>query len=53
MKIDFQKTRFIEGTLALALVSLTPDARPQGTEPVDADALALQLRGLPELFVSP
>jgi len=45
MKIDFQKTRFIAGALALALPLMAPDARPQGTEPVDADALVLQLRG--------
>lgn len=30
MKVEFQRTQFIAGTLALALVSLVPDARPQG-----------------------
>jgi hypothetical protein len=54
MKIDFQKTRFIAGALALALPLMAPDARPQGTEPVDADALVLQLQGLPaELYPGP
>jgi hypothetical protein len=47
MKLDFQKKPFFAGALALALVLMTPDARPQGTEPVNADALVLQLRGLP------
>jgi hypothetical protein len=47
MKLDFrQQTPFIAGTLALVLASPAPDARPQGTEPPDADALVLQLRGL-------
>jgi hypothetical protein len=52
VKPEFQKTLFIAGALALALVLMTPDARPQGT--VDADALVLQLRGLPaELYPGP
>jgi hypothetical protein len=47
MKLDFRhQTPFIAGTLALVLAALAPDARPQSTEPVDADALVLQLRGL-------
>jgi hypothetical protein len=55
MKIDFrQKAPLIAGTIALVLVSLTPDARSQGTEPLDADAVVLQLRGLPaELYAGP
>jgi HEAT repeats len=55
MKLAFrQTTRFIAGTLALALVLMAPDALPQSTEPVDADSLVLQLRGLPpELYLGP
>jgi HEAT repeat protein len=55
MKLDFrQQTPSVAVTLALALVSMTPDARPQGTEPLDADAVVLQLRGLPaELYIGP
>jgi hypothetical protein len=55
MKLDFrQQTPSVAVTLALALVSMTPDARPQGTEPLDADAVVLQLRGLPaELYTGP
>jgi hypothetical protein len=55
MKLAFlQTTPFIAGALALALVLMAPDALPQGTEPVDADALVLQLRGLPaELYLGP
>jgi HEAT repeats len=49
-----QQKRLIAGTLALALVLMTPDARPQSTEPVDADAVVLQLRGLPAaLYTGP
>jgi HEAT repeats len=52
MKLDFrQKAPLIAGTLALVLVSMTPDARSEGTE---ADAVVLQLRGLPtELYAGP
>jgi HEAT repeats len=55
MRLAFrQTTPFIAGTLTLALVFMTPDARSQGTGPVDADALVLQLRGLPaELYPGP
>jgi hypothetical protein len=52
MKLDFQQTPFVAGAVALVLISLAPDARPQGTEPVDADALVLQLRGLPAALYS-
>jgi HEAT repeat protein len=54
MKLDFQKTPLIAGTIALVLVSLTPDARSQGTGSLDADAVVLQLRDLPaELYIGP
>jgi hypothetical protein len=55
MRLDLlEKTSFVAGIFALALVLMTPDARPQATEPVDADALVLQLRGLPaELYPGP
>jgi hypothetical protein len=55
MKLDFrQKTPFIAGLFALALIALTPYARPQGTDPVDVDAVVQQLRGLPaELYAGP
>jgi hypothetical protein len=53
MKLDSRdQTPFIAGTLALVLVSLAPDARPQGTERPDADALVLQLQGLPAALYS-
>jgi hypothetical protein len=55
MKLEFRQTApLIAGTLALALVSLTPYARSQSTGHLDADALVLQLRGLPaELYMGP
>jgi HEAT repeat protein len=55
MKLDFRRQKpFIAGTLALALISLTHYAWPQSAQPVDADALVLQLRGLPaELYAGP
>jgi hypothetical protein len=54
VKLDLSQTPFVAGIFALALVLMMPDARPQGTEPVDADALVLQLRGLPaELYPGP
>jgi HEAT repeat protein len=55
MKLDFrQQTSLIPGTIALALISLTHYAWPQGAQPVDADAIVLQLRGLPaELYAGP
>ena len=54
LKLDCQKTPFIAGTLALVLVLLAPDARPQDAEPLSADAVVLQLRGLPaELYTGP
>jgi hypothetical protein len=54
MKLDFQKTLVTGGMLALALVSLMPYARPQGTGSLDADAVVLQLQGLPaELYLGP
>lgn len=52
MKLDLSQTPFVAGVFALALVLMMADARPQGT--VDADALVLQLRGLPaELYRGP
>jgi hypothetical protein len=55
MKLDLhQKTPLIAGTIALVLVSLTPYARSQGSGSLDADAVVLQLRGLPpELYAGP
>jgi HEAT repeats len=55
MKLDFrQKATLIAGTLALVQFSLTPYARSQGTESPDADAVVLQMRGLPaELYPGP
>jgi HEAT repeat protein len=55
MKLDFrQMAPLFAGTIALALVSLTPYARSLGTGPLDADDLVLQLRGLPaELYIGP
>lgn len=55
MKLDFRrKAPFVSGTFALVLVSLAPDAQPQSTEPLDVDAVVLQLRGLPlELYPGP
>jgi hypothetical protein len=53
MKLDFHRQMpFIAGTLALALVSPMPHARAQGAEPLDADAVVLQLRGLPAALYS-
>ena len=49
--ISVGKKTFIAGTIALALVSLTSYARSEGSGSLDADAVVLQLRGLPaELY---
>ena len=55
MKLDFRRQKqFVAGALALVLVSLTLCARAQAGETLDADAVVLQLRGLPaELYVGP
>jgi hypothetical protein len=54
-ELDFRRHKiFIAGTLALALVSLTPYAQSQGAVSLDADAVVLELRGLPaELYTGP
>lgn len=54
-ELDFRRHKpFIAGTIALALVSLTSYARSEGAQPADADALVLELRGLPaELYTGP
>jgi hypothetical protein len=54
-ELDFRRHKpFIAGTIALALVSLTSHARSEGAQPADADALVLELRGLPaELYTGP
>jgi HEAT repeat protein len=55
MKLEFrQKAPLITGTIALVLASLTPYARSQGTGSLEADAVVLQMRGLPaELYTGP
>jgi hypothetical protein len=55
MKLEFhQKAPLIAVTLALVLVALTPYARSQGSGSLDANAVVLQMRGLPaELYAGP